>query len=411
MIILLFYYISSHIISFTCSILEAVLLSCTNGHIALLKKKNPRVGQMLADMKHRIDRPLAAILTLNTGAHTFGAAGVGAKVVELYGDQWLALVSIILTLTMLFLTEMIPKTIGALYWKKLAPFSAYFIRFLIILTYPFVVSFEAFAKILSRGKAQEKITQEEIKHILEEGAQAGVLEEVEQDMVESIFRLSERRVGILMLPRMDIEWLDINEDPIKIRKKIDQSTHNCFPVCDGELNEVIGIVNSRIVLTSILDKGSFNLKELSRPPLFVPENMRVLQILELFKKTPDHIALVTDEYGGIQGMITLHDVLESIVGDVPTTGSIASETQILQRKDGSWLIDGMLPIDEFKEHFSIDTLPDEEKGAYRTVGGFCMRQLGSIPRVGDSFTWTKLQIKIIKMDGRRVEKALITEVV
>ncbi|WP_068470460.1 hemolysin family protein [Candidatus Protochlamydia phocaeensis] len=406
MIILLFYYLTSHLISFTCSILEAVLLCCTNGYIGLLKKKKPKAGHILADLKTRIDRPLAAILTLNTAAHTFGAAGVGAQVVELFGNQWLAMASVILTLTMLFLTEMIPKTIGALYWKKLAPFTAYFIRFLIWITYPFVVSFEYIARLLSRGKTQEKITEEEIKLILEEGTQAGVIKEVEHDMVESIFRLGNRRVGILMIPRMNIEWLDLNKSIENLRKQVDASPHNRFPVCDGELDEVIGLVTSKDILNEVLAKGTFDLKTLVKPPLFVPENMRVVQLLDLFKKTPDHLALVTDEYGGVQGLITLHDVLESIVGDVPTT-SILPEMSIIQRKDGSWLVDGMLPIDELKEQFDLDQLPEEEKGTYRTLGGFCMRQIGSIPNVGDSFTWQKFKFKVVKMQGRRVEKVLI----
>lgn len=406
MAILLFYYLTSHFISFTCSILEAVLLCCTNGYISLLRKKNPSVGQILTDLKVRIDRPLAAILTLNTAAHTFGAAGVGAKVTELYGEHWLALISILLTLTMLFVTEMIPKTLGALYWKKLAPFTAYAVKFLITLTYPFVLSFEYIARLLSRGKAQEKITEEEIKLILEEGTQAGVIKEIEHDMVESIFRLGNRRISILMIPRMDIEWIDIHISEADLRKRLAISPHNRFPVCDGELDKVIGLITSKDILNQILSTGALNLKSVMKPPLFVPENMRVVQLLEIFKKTPDHIALMTDEYGGIQGLVTLHDVLESIVGDIPST-SLLPETQIIQRKDGSWLVDGMIPIDELKAQFEIDSLPEEEKETYRTLGGFCMRQMGSIPKVGDQFIWQKFRFKVVKMDGRRVDKVLI----
>lgn len=406
MSILLFYFFTSHIISFICSILEAVLLCCTNGYVSLLKKRKPTVGHILADLKLRIDRPLAAILTLNTAAHTFGAAGVGAKVTELYGDKWLAIASVVLTLTMLFATEMIPKTLGALYWKKLAPVTAYAIKFLITITYPFVLSFEYIAKILSRGKTQDKITEEEIKLILEEGSQAGVIREIEHDMVESIFRLGNRRVNILMIPRMEIEWIDININHEELRKRLETSSHSRFPICSGELDEVLGLITSKDILNQILSGASLDLKAIIKPPLFVPENMRVVQLLDIFKKKPDHIALVTDEYGGIQGLITLHDVLESIVGDVPTT-SILPETQIVQRKDGSWLVDGMIPIDEFKEQFEIEMLPEEEKGTYRTLAGFCMRQIGSIPKVGDSFHWDKFQFKIVKMEGRRVDKVLI----
>jgi len=326
--------------------------------------------------------------------------------VELYGNKYLALVSVILTLTMLYLTEMIPKTLGALHWKKLAPFAAYMIKFLIVITYPFVYSFEWIAKMLSKGKVQEKITGEEIKLILEEGTAAGVIKEVEHDMLESIFRLGNRRVGILMIPRMNIESIDLTEDLDSIYKQMDKSCHTRFPVCDGTLDNVIGIVSSKDILSVILEKRPVDFKSLSKPPLFVPENMRVTQLLELFKKTPDHIALVTNEYGGIQGLITLHDLLESIVGDVPTS-SIIPETQIIQRKDGSWLVDGMLLIDELKAEFDLDHLPDEEKGTYHTLGGFCMRQIGSVPNVGDTFTWQKFRFKIVKMNGRRVEKVLM----
>lgn len=404
---LVFYFLFSHFVSFFCSILEAVLLCCSYGYISLLKKKKPKAGQILGELKARIDRPLAAILTLNTAAHTFGAAGVGAQVVELYGDKILGIASVLLTLTMLFFTEMIPKTVGALYWKKLAPFSAYLIKFLIIITYPFVIFFEYIARQISRGSKIEKITGEEIRLVLEEGIQAGAIKEVEHDMMESIFRLGNRRVGVLMIPRMDIEWLDIKDSPSDIRKQVESSAHSRFPVCDGELDEIIGIVTSKDLFNEVIQKNAFDLHGLAHPPLFVPENMRVLQLLELFKKTPEHLAIVTDEYGGVQGIVTLHDLLESIIGDVPST-LVPLETQILERKDGSWLVDGMLPIDEFKEHFKIDTLPDEEKGAYRTLGGFCMHQIGSIPKVGDKFNWLLLKFKIIKMDGKRVERVLIS---
>ncbi len=405
MLILFLYYITSHIVSFTCSIYEAVLLSTSGGYVSLLRKKKPKVGAILTDLKARIDRPLAAILTLNTAAHTIGAAGVGAKVVELYGNHWLALASGILTLTMLYFTEMIPKTLGALYWKRLLPFTVYSLRFLIVITYPFVYSFEWIAKLISQGKAPDKITGEEIKHILEEGTKAGVIQEVEHDMLESIFRLGNRRVAILMVPRMNIEWLDLNEDLETIYKKADQSKHSRFPVCEGELDKVVGIISSKDLL-EIVAHGKKNIRELAKPPFFVPENMRVVQLLELFKTKPNHIALVTNEYGGVQGMITLHDVLESIVGDVPSS-AVMPEMSIVKRGEDSWMVDGMLPIDELKAQFDIDSLPDEEKGTYHILGGFCMRQIGSIPSVGDTFTWQNLKFKIIKMNGRRVDKVLI----
>jgi putative hemolysin len=225
-------------------------------------------------------------------------------------------------------------------------------------------------------------------------------------MVESIFRLGNRRVSILMIPRMDIEWIDIKISTEDLRKRLNGSIHTRFPVCDGELNEVVGLVTTKDILNQVLTNQNLDLTTVLKPPLFVPENMRVVQLLDIFRKTPDHVALVTDEYGGIQGLITLHDVLESIVGDVPGS-TILSETQVIERKDGSWLVDAMIPIDEFKEQFDIDVLPEEGKATYRTLGGFCMRQIGSIPKVGDAFVWNKFRFKIVKMDARRVDKVLI----
>lgn len=407
MVTLLLFYLTSHFISFVCSILEAVLLCSTNGYIALLKKKQPKAGELLAQLKIRIDRPLAAILTLNTAAHTIGAAGVGAQVVELYGDYWLAFASVFLTLTMLFFTEMIPKTLGALYWKRLAPWTAYVVQGLIYLSYPFVIAFESIAHLLSPSKKQEKITEEEIKLILEEGSHAGVIKAVEQDMVEGILRLGSRRVGILMTPRMEIEWLNVHHSLNALKTQVQHSSHSRFPLCDEELDEVVGLVSSKELFSQCgEDVSTDELKKLAQPPVFVPENMRVLQLLDIFKKTPDHLALVTDEYGGVQGLVTLHDLLESIIGDVPSSTSIP-ETQILERKDGSWLVDGMLPIDELKAYFDLENLPDEEKGAYRTLGGFCMRQIGSIPNVSDTFVWENFKFKIVKMTGKRVAKVLV----
>ena len=210
-----------------------------------------------------------------------------------------------------------------------------------------------------------------------------------------------------MTPRMEIGWLNGRHSLFSLKEQMQRSPHSRFPLCDEELDEVIGLVSSKELFSRCgEDTALEDIKKLAKPPLFVPENMRVLQLLDLFKKTPDHLALVTDEYGGIQGLVTLHDLLESIIGDVPSSTSIP-ETQILERKDGSWLVDGMLPIDELKSYFDLEHFPEEEKGAYRTLGGFCMRQIGSIPNVSDTFTWENFKFKIVKMTGKRVAKVLI----
>ncbi|NGX55483.1 MAG: Magnesium and cobalt efflux protein CorC [Chlamydiae bacterium] len=406
MIALITFFVVSHIVSFACSIFESVLLSCTNSYVSILKKQGSKTGLLLEELKARIDRPLAAILTLNTISHTIGAAGVGATVVALYGEKWLALGSVILTLTMLYWTEMIPKTVGALYWKRLAPTCAYMINGMIYITYPFVISFNLFARLISRGKGHDHITEEEIRVALESGAEAGVIEEAEQDMVENIFRLGDRRVGVLMLPRVDIEWLDVNDSLEVIREKILTSKHHRFPVCDTDVDQVVGIIHSRQLLANALLGKKIDLKALVTPPPFVNENLHIFELMDLFKKTQNTLALVTDEYGTIQGMITIGDLFNAIIKDIDQqTGEAA---QIIRVNNRTWLLDGKVPIDEFKEIFHIEELPDEEKARYRTLSGLCMAQLEAVPQKGDAFFIGTLRFEILRVRKRRVEKILLT---
>lgn len=408
MLALVIYFLLSHLFSFICSIFEASLLSCTSSYIALLKKKQSSVVPLLEELKNNIDRPLAAILTLNTISHTIGAAVVGASVVEVFGEKWLALGSIILTLTMLYWTEMVPKTLGALYWKTLIPIVARPIRWLMIVTYPFVISFNVIAKILARGKTQDRITENDIRIALEEGAQAGVIEEAEQDMVENIFRLGDRKVGMLMRPRVDIQWLDINESTERLREKILSFSYHRFPVCDRDIDEVIGILHSRDLLKKALRGEKIDLRQMVSTPLFVNENQQIFELMDQFKKTKVAMALVTDEYGTIQGMITTGDILNAIVKEVDVD-SKEKGADVIKVSNRSWVLDGRLPIDEFKEMFHFEHLPDEERARYRTLSGLCMNQLAAVPKKGDEFTIGHYRFEIVVVRKRRVEKILMKD--
>lgn len=404
MLALVLYFVVSHVISFVCSIFEAVLLSCTHAYVALLKKKGAKAAPLLEELKTRVDRPLSAILTLNTISHTFGAAGVGASVVEVFGDKWLALGSIILTMTMLYWTELFPKTIGAIYWKSLAPICARPIKWLIWFTYPFVISFNWVARLLSRGKKYDRITEEDIRIALEAGAKAGVIEVAEQDMVENIFRLGDRRVGVLMQPRVDIDWLDITDPPEEIRDQILASKHHRFPVCDGDIDRVIGVVYSRDLLARAWMGKTIDIQALVIPTVFVNENQHVFELMDLFRKNHESLALVIDEYGTIKGMITLGDIMNAIIRGIEEGG----ESQIVKVNNRSWLIEGNLPIDEFKDYFHFEHLPEEERARYRTVGGLCMNQIEAIPKKGDVFTVGEFRFEVLKVRKRRVEKILLT---
>lgn len=407
MLALILFYVISHICSFLCSIFEAVLLSSTPAYVALLKKKGAKIGHELEELKSNIDRPLAAILTLNTISHTIGAAGVGASIVELFGDKWLALGSIILTLTLLYWTEMLPKTLAALYWKSMAPYCVKPIKILMFITFPFVFSFGLFAKLLSKGHRHDRITEDDIRVALEAGAKAGVIEEAEQDMVENIFRLGDRRVGMLMAPRVDIEWLDVKCTLSEIRQKIISSKTREIPLCEGDIDRVIGVIHLQDLLEKTLMRKKIDIKTLAASPLYVQENSQIFELMDLFKKTGHSTALVTDEYGAIQGMITVDDILNAIVKDIDHVGH-EEYAQIFKVNARSFLVDGKLPIDEFKEVFSIDVLPEEERARYRTLSGLCMTQLGAIPKKGDSFVIGHLRFEILKVKKRRVEKVLLT---
>ena len=245
---------------------------------------------------------------------------------------------------------------------------------------PFVsflaVSSNIVFKILRVKQSSEpSVTEEEIKILIEQGTQAGVFEETDQDMVESVFRLADRRISALMTPRLDIEWLDINASPDEIRRKMAESPYSRFPVGEVSLDNLISVVKAKDYLA---------LQAVLKQPLFVPENRTALQTLELFKRSHTHIALIIDKYGAVEGLVTTNDVLEAIVGDIALPAGQA-EAYAVRREDGSWLLDGALPIDEFKDLFGVAKLAGEEKGAYQTLAGFILMYLGRVPAAADHF--------------------------
>ena len=253
------------------------------------------------------------------------------------------------------------------------------------------------------------VTPEELKVLIEQGTETGVFEEAEQEMIEGVLRLDERQVGAFMTPRTQILWLDLEDPPEEIRRKISESHYSRFPVSKGSLDNVLGILRTRDLLTQSLACKPLDLKSLLRPTLFIPETISALKAMELLRERMAHLALVTDEYGGIQGVVTHHDILEAIVGFIPSTGAPA-ENGAVRRDDGSWLIDGLLDIDELKEIFDLRRLPGEEQGSYHTVGGFIMSQTSSIPSAGQHFEWGNLRFEVVDMDGRRVDKVLVTPI-
>ena len=245
------------------------------------------------------------------------------------------------------------------------------------------------------------VTEEEIQLLIDQGTQAGVFEEAEHDMVEGVFSLGDQRVYSLMTPRTDIIWLDIEDSPDTIRVKIGENDFSRFPVRQGTLDVILGIVKARDLLSPILSGKQIILKEILRPAFYVPETMQASRALEILKEKGTDMLLVIDEFGGLQGLLTINDILEEIVGEMEI-----DEPQATQRQDGSWLLDGMLEVDEFKDIFEFKILPHENE--YETLSGFVMMSLGRVPQVADYFEWNNYNFEVIDMDGRRVDKVLVT---
>jgi putative hemolysin len=326
----------------------------------------------------------------------------------------IGLVVIGITYLSLVFGELVPKRLALNNAEKVASRVAAPMQKLSSITSPVVTvlsfSTEAVLRVLrARPTSTPVVTEEELKIMIEEGTQFGVFREAERDMVEHVFRLDDRRVSTLMTHRTDIVWLDVDDAPEDVACVITDSLHSRFPVAQGDLDNVIGIVHAKDLLACGLTDQTIDLQAVLVPPLFVPEGTPALKVLELFKEHRLHIALVIDEFGGVQGLVTANDILEAIVGDMPVVGE-RFEPEAVQRPDGSWLLDGLLTVDEFKELFGSKELPGEAQGHFETLGGFVMKRLGRIPSVADRFEWGGLHFEVVDMDGYRVDKVLVAPV-
>lgn len=318
----------------------------------------------------------------------------------------LGIVVVVITVLSLWLGELVPKRIALHNPEQIARSVAGPMLFLSKMFSPVV-------KILSRStnfvlrlfgvtpSNEPPITEEEFQVLLDQGTQAGVFEEAEQDMVEGVFSLGDQRVYSVMTPRTDIVWLDIEDSLEEIRGKIAQNQFSRFPVRQDTLDVILGIVKARDLLVPSLSGEPIKLKDLLKPAYFIPETMLASKALEIFKEKGTDILLVIDEFGGLQGLLTINDLIEEIVGAMDL-----GEPQATQRQDGSWLLDGMLETDEFKEIFNLHALPHEDE--YETLSGFVMMSLGRVPQTADHFEWHGYNFEVIDMDGRRVDKVLVT---
>lgn len=397
---------------------EAAMLSVRKARLQQRINDGDKRARLALKLAENPNRFLSTIQIGITVIDVLIGAISGATVAELLADTFaqipalapfsetigLAIVVIVVSYLSIVLGELVPKRLALQSADGVASAIAGPMSFVSSLFTPFVWLLGKSTDLILRlfgvkHSADIPVTEEELLVQLDQGTQAGVFEETEQDMVEGVFSLSDQRVNALMTPRNEIVWLDVNDTADEIRRKMSESPFSRFPVGEDSLDHPIGVVKAKDVLLSNLKSGK-DLEKLARPPIYIPETAFGSHALEMFRESKRDLMLIVDEFGVVQGLITLADILEEIVGE------FEGEPQATQRQDGSWLLDGMLSNDDFKELFNLRRLPDEEE--YETLGGFVLLHLRRIPKAADQFEWSGMRFEVMDMDGNRVDKVLVT---
>jgi putative hemolysin len=336
----------------------------------------------------------------------FGVADETAAIVATAG------VVLLITFFTIVFGELVPKRVGQMFPETVARLVARPMNWLSLATKPFVWLLSASTRTVLRlfglvGKAPgASVTEEEIAAQLEEGLDAGVIEAHEHQMVRNVFRLDDRQVGSMMIPRAEIVWLDVN-DPIEtVLAEMVAHGHSRYPVCRGGLDDVIGVVGVHHLLEPLAQGLTPSLAEHLEPPVFVPETLSGMELVEHFRRGAADLVFVVDEYGAVQGVIGERDLLEAIAGELGGDGS--EEPWATRRADGSWLMDGLIPVPELKDRLRLKDLPDEDRGRYNTLAGMIMLLLGRLPQTTDSVDWKGWRFEVVDLDGKRVDKVLVS---
>lgn len=317
------------------------------------------------------------------------------------------LIVIVVTYFSLILGELVPKRLGMARPEAIAKRMAKPMRVISIITYPFIwllsKSSTIFVRLFRIKASDNQVTEEEIKAIISEGTEHGAIEEAEQEIIERVFHLGDRNITSLMTHRSDIIWFDLEDTEARIREKIIADPHSIYPICDSEIDNIKGMVSIKDLYVA---NDFTQFKELMKPALFVPENNTAYQVMEKFKESKQHSCFIVDEYGSVQGMITLNDILEAIVGDLPETD--IEDYDIVEREDGSFLVDAQIPFYNFLNRFDKTEWLSEEDQEYDTLAGCILHELERIPQTGDKLEWRDFTFEIMDMDGHRIDKVLVT---
>jgi len=320
-----------------------------------------------------------------------------------------ALVVVVVTYFAIVLGELVPKRLGQMGAERVARRVARPIGWLAVAAKPFVRLLSGSTDLLLRiagirNTTANAVTEEEIHQLIKEGSESGVIDEQERAMVRNVFRLDDRQIASLMTPRSDIVYLDLEDSREENLRKVQESERSRFPVCRGGLREVIGIATARRLLHQTIRGEPVDIATALDPVVYVPESLTGMELLENFRSSTSHLALVVDEYGEVQGLVTLQDLFESIAGEFKTPRG--EDAWAVQRADGSWLLDGLIPLPELKDRLGFSSAPEEEFGRYNTLAGMLMLLLGRVPSTSDAVEWQGWRFEIVDMDGHRIDKVL-----
>lgn len=406
---------------------EVAILSSRRSRLESMAKKGSTGAKIALDMASKPARYLSAV---QVGISLFGIlTGIFAgkslmtSVTHLLLDSgveeifagYIAFISVVLVISFISLLfgEVLPKRIGLhkpeTIGTILSPLMSAFSR----LTSPLIWILTTFTDgilrifgIRSNGD-ETQVTEEEVIEFIAQGTNSGTIDEVEQDMMERVLLLGDRSVASLMTNRIEMEWLDINESLEKNLEKVILSNHSMFPVCDHEIDKILGILSSKKLLELFREKSKSDMKSLLAPLKVIPENMRALTALEDFKLNNTKMAIVVDEFGSVQGIITQSDLFEAIIAEHDTPDD-ENEISIIKRNENSYLIDALLPFEEFLQYFEIEEVDPSDKAGFHSLGGFILHLSKQIPSTGDRFSWKNYEFEVVDMDGNRIDKLLIT---
>ena len=401
---------------------EIALISSRKSRLETAAKKGSKTAKTALDLANSPNKFLSAVqigitlIGILTGIYSgdkitedveFFVSGFSA--LQPYANSIaVGIVVVILTFFSLVLGELLPKRIGLNHPESIAKAIAMPMKFVSIVMAPFIwlltSSTDFLLDILQiKPTADGKVTEEEIKAIIKEGTEVGEVQEIEQDIVERVFHIGDRKVNSLMTHRSSMVYLSLEDTVEEIKSKVLDELHSVYPVCEENLDEVVGVVYLKDLFANF-EKGNFQLKSIAKEPAYFIEHTSAYKALENFKKSKIHYAFVTDEYGVFQGIITLNDILEALVGDASDFDD--DEYKLVANEDGSWLVDGQYSLHDFLTYFDMDELTTDYE--VTTVSGFIITELGAIPKEGDKLIWNKLEFEAQKMDGVIIDKVLIT---